>query len=238
MENQIHPSSIIGPEVKLGKNNVIGPNCVLLGPLEISDDNWFGPGVVVGTPPQSRGFEHPRPWDQSIGGAGISIGSRNVIREFVTIQSPTIGRTVVGNDCFIMTQAHIPHDSNIGNNVTIANSTQIAGHCIIQDDVTLGLSLVIHQFRVIGKGAMVGMGSVVTKHVAPYAMQYGSPAKTHGCNRIGMQRQGYSTEAVDCIEQILHQGLPATYSELEKQLLPELRSVYQNWYDLVESFSG
>jgi UDP-N-acetylglucosamine acyltransferase len=137
-----------------------------------------------------------------------------------------------------MTQAHIPHDSNVGNNVTIANSTHIAGHCIIQDDVTLGLSSVIHQFRVIGKGAMVGMGSVVTNHVSPYAMQYGSPAKNHGCNRIGMQRQGYSKEAVDCIEQILKEGLPAKYPELEKQLPPELSAVFQNWYDLVESFSN
>ena len=79
-------------------------------------------------------------------GTGIRIGSRNVIREFATIQSPTKALTVVGDDCFLMTQTHVPHDAYIGHRVTMANGTHVAGHCIIQDDVTLGLSSTVRQY--------------------------------------------------------------------------------------------
>ena len=43
--NEIHPTAIIGPEVKLGKNNRILPYVVLDGPLSIGDDNLIGPHV-------------------------------------------------------------------------------------------------------------------------------------------------------------------------------------------------
>ena len=228
--NQIHPSAVIGPNVELGSNNIIGPNAVILGPLSLGDDNWIGPSVVIGTPPQSRGHEHPRPWDESLSGKGIRIGSRNVIREFATIQSPTKGETTLGDDCFLMTQIHIPHDANVGNRVTMANSTHIAGHCVIQDDVTLGLSTSIHQFTVVGKGAMVGMGSVITRHVPPFAMSFGTPAKTHGCNRVGMSRQGFSDSEIDEIELLLNKGLGKTFDETHTQIPVALQDIFKDWY--------
>ena len=231
--NQIHPSAVIGPNVELGSNNTIGPNAVLLGPLSLGDDNWIGPSVVIGTPPQSRGHEHPRPWDDSLSGNGISIGSRNIIREFATIQSPTKGETTLGDDCFLMTQIHIPHDASVGNRVTMANSTHIAGHCVIQDDVTLGLSTSIHQFTVVGKGAMVGMGSVITRHVPPFAMSFGTPSKTHGCNRVGMSRQGFDESDIDAIDALLRKGLGKSFNDSESEIPAELHGIFKDWFTAV-----
>jgi len=227
--NSIHPSAVIGPEVQLGDNNIIGPNCVLLGPLMVGDENWIGPGVAIGTPPQSRGYEHTRPWDQVQGGSGITVGSRNIIREFATVQSPTKGKTVIGDDCFIMTQAHVPHDAWIGSRVTMANSTHIAGHCVIQDDVNLGLASTIHQFTVIGRGAMVGMGSIVTRHVPPYALTFGSPSKPQGCNRVGMLRQGYEDSVIDSLDKSLKGYVSSNINDYQTLVPSELHSIFNEW---------
>ena len=38
------------------------------------------------------------------------------------------GITKIGDDCFIMAQAHVAHDCLIGNNVIMANAATLAGH--------------------------------------------------------------------------------------------------------------
>lgn len=47
----------------------------------------------------------------------------------------------------------------------------------IGHDVWIGRNALIKQVVIIGNGAVVGMGSVVTKDVAPYAIVGGNPAK-------------------------------------------------------------
>lgn len=49
---------------------------------------------------------------------------------------------------------------------------------IIQDDVWVGARAVILRGITLGRGAIVGAGSVVTKSVPPYAIVGGNPAKT------------------------------------------------------------
>lgn len=39
--------------------------------------------------------------------------------------------TRIGNDCYLMTQLHVPHDAQIENDVTLSNSAQLGGHSII-----------------------------------------------------------------------------------------------------------
>jgi len=47
----------------------------------------------------------------------------------------------------------------------------------IEDDVWIGASSTIMPGVTIGKGAIIGSGSVVTKDIAPYSINVGSPAK-------------------------------------------------------------
>lgn len=186
MANEIHSTALIGADVEIGHHNFIGPNVVLIGPISIGDGNWIGPGVVIGTPAEVRSQQHfssnSKPERVSL----ITIGNNNIIREGVSIQRGAYRETSIGNDCFIMTRAYIAHDCSIGNQVTISANSSLAGHCIVQDRSNLGLASSFHQFGVIGIGAMVGMGSVVTKPVPPYAKTYGVPAKVHGANVRGM----------------------------------------------------
>ena len=74
------------------------------------------------------------------------------------------------------------------------------------DDVNLGINTVIHQRRVIGTRAMVGMGSIVPKDVPPYATVFGNPATLHGTNRVGMSRSGIAEDDIAAIEAVYAAG--------------------------------
>lgn len=204
--NRIHPTAIVEPTVILGDGNTIGPYTVILGNCVVGDNNWFGPHVVVGTPSQMRKEFHPATWGGDESKSSIVIGSRNVVREFTTIQLGTHNTTTIGDDCYFMTQAHIPHDAVIEDEVTLSNSVQIGGHTIVQSGANIGLGAVVHQRIVVGSRSMVGMGSVVTKHVPPFAMFFGSPGRTRGGNAIGMQRAGVSPKLIDDIVEALTQN--------------------------------
>ncbi len=48
---------------------------------------------------------------------------------------------------------------------------------IIEDDVWIGINTIIMSGITVGKGSIVGAGSVVTKNVEPYSIVAGNPAK-------------------------------------------------------------
>lgn len=73
----------------------------------------------------------------------------------------------------------------LGKNVTLRQNTTIgakgfdgeADSPIIEDDVTIGPNSCIIGKIIIGKGSVIGAGSVVVKDVPPYSVVVGNPAK-------------------------------------------------------------
>jgi len=78
--------------------------------------------------------------------------------------------TVVGDDCYLMSGAHMGHNSVIGSGVVIANNCLLAGYVEIQDRVVLGGGTVFHQFMRIGRMAMVRGGTRFGKDIPPFSM--------------------------------------------------------------------
>jgi UDP-N-acetylglucosamine acyltransferase len=146
-----------------------------------------------------------------------------VIREYVTVHQPADDTTRIGDRCYLMSYAHVPHDATLGDAVTLSNSAQLGGHTIVGDNANIGLSAVVHQRLAIGGGAMVGMGSVVTKHVPPFAVVYGNPARLAGANRVGLQRAGFSDDVIAAVTRLVHDDPTGS---LSAQCPPELRAVY------------
>lgn len=227
--NRIHETAIIGEDVELGTGNVVGPFSMILGPCRLGNDNWIGPNVVIGTPGETRGGAHPAAWDGDQGVGPIEIGSRNVIREFATVQQGWAEVTLIGDDCYIMTKAHVPHDGQLGDRVTVSCSVMIGGHSVVGSGANIGLGTVIHQKLVIGVGAMVGMGSVVTRDIPPFAMAYGSPAGVRGANKVGLSRADFDDSSVGAIDALLRQGGDAA------ALLPD---EMERFKDCVDRLSG
>lgn len=203
--NDIHPTAVIGEGVRLGRGNVVGPHAVLLGPLEVGDDNWIGPGVTIGTPPEIRGAVHGAGWAEPVG-AGVVVGSRTVLRERVTVQQGSHRPTRVGDDCFVMAGAYVAHDGDVGDGVTLSAGAALAGHVEVGDGANLGMGVTVHQRRVVGPGAMVGMGAVVTRDVPPYARAFGTPVRVHGANTVGMTRAGVDEATVRAVDEAYAAG--------------------------------
>jgi UDP-N-acetylglucosamine acyltransferase len=233
--NTVHPTAVIGPGVQLGSGNTIGPYAVLIGPAHLGDGNWIGPHVVIGTPAEIRGIDHGDQLAASPGavedavGTGVTIGHRNVLREFTTVHQGHFAQTVLGDDCYVMNKVYIAHDNVIGDRVTMASGVSLGGHVHVGADANLGMGTVVHQRRLIGPGVMVGMGAVVTRDVPPYALAYGNPSRVRGANRVGMNRLGVPPEAIEVTDQAYAGGDASPYpaGAMDDGSLPS--SVIEAW---------
>ena len=87
-----------------------------------------------------------------------------------------------------MIGAHIAHDCIVKNNVVIANNAAIAGHALIEDGVILGGNCGVHQFTRIGKMAMVGGMTGVSRDIIPYSLSTGNRNYLNGINIVGLRR--------------------------------------------------
>ncbi len=199
----LHPTAIVHPGAEIGKNAEIGPYCivgehvsigartflqahvVVNGWTEIGDDCHLYPFSTVGATSQDRKYAGER--------AFTRVGDRTILREYVSIQRAT-GEdevTAVGDDCLLLAYVHIAHNCVLGNGVTMSNLAQLAGHVNLGDYVTVGGQTGIHQFTRVGRHAMVGGMSKLTKDVPPFFLVEGNPCKPYGLNSVGLRRAGF-----------------------------------------------
>ncbi len=210
---RIDPRAVVHPGARIGQGVFIGPFCVVGADVEIGDrcrleshvvidgrtalgeDNVVSPMASLGGPPQ----------DLKYGGAdtGLSIGSRNRIREFVTMNRGTEGGggwTRVGDDNLFMAYAHVAHDCIVGSRTIFANGATLAGHVEVGDDSTIGAFSGIHQFTRVARHAFIGGYSVVTQDALPWVLTVGNRATSHGINLVGLKRKGVPPETIAAIK--------------------------------------
>lgn len=108
----------------------------------------------------------------------VKIGDGAILSPFVTLTSNIrIGRQFHAN-----IYSYVAHDCVIGDFVTFAPGVKCNGNVHIEDHVYVGTGAVIKQGKpgaplVIGRGAVIGMGAVVTKSVPPGITVVGNPAR-------------------------------------------------------------
>lgn len=210
--NTVHPTAIIGKHVRLGEGNDIGPGCVIedgailgsrnrlwtnayVGPgTTLGDDNQIHMGAVIGHVPQDLAFKDAT--------THTKIGHRNTIREYVTIHRGTKEgtATVLGDDNFLMANAHVAHNCQVGSRVIMANLATLAGYCVIEDEAFLSGLTVLHQFVRVGRLAMLSGLSAASKDVPPFMVCAGRPGVIHGLNVVGMRRAGIGPQAREDIK--------------------------------------
>jgi len=146
----------ISDDVKLGKNITIYDFVNLYG-CEIGDDTRIGTFVEI-----QRGAKI---------GAACKISSHSFICEGVTIQD----RVFVGHNVIFINDRYPRATSETGAPQNRDDWTCIP--TLVEEGASIGSSATILCGITIGRGAMVGAGSVVTKDVASGAIVAGNPAR-------------------------------------------------------------
>ena len=190
----IGPFCVVGPQVRLGARVVLKSHAVVTGWTDVGDDTVVFPSACVGEVPQDLKYKGER--------TRLIVGARCRIREGATLNTGTEGGggvTRVGDDCLLMTGAHIGHDAQLGNRIVLANQVAIAGHCVIGDDVVIGGLSGIHQFVRIGQGAMIGALTMVTNDVIPYGLVQGPRGVLDGLNLVGLKRRGLDRAEISAL---------------------------------------
>ncbi len=180
----IASGAIIGPNVVIDSGTQIGPNAVVEGKTQIGKNNKVFPNVFIGLEPQDLKYKGAP--------TEVIIGDNNTFRECVTINKATDEgeKTIIGNNNLLMAYSHIGHNCELGNEIVLSNSVQVAGHVKIEDKAIVGGCLGIHQFVHIGYLAMIGGMTRVDRDVPPFCLAEGHPGRIRGLNRIGIKRSG------------------------------------------------
>jgi UDP-N-acetylglucosamine acyltransferase len=193
---EIGPYCIVGAEVEIGAGTRLMAHVYLEGPTSVGTDNLFYPYSSIGVASQDLKYKGER--------AETRIGSRNRIREFVTIHRGTQGGglvTRIGDDNLIMAYAHVAHDVQIGNHVILVNGVTLGGHVIVGDWVEVSAFTGIHQFCRIGRHAIIGGYSVVVQDVMPFSNTVSErPIRVFGANKIGLERRGFPKERIEALQ--------------------------------------
>jgi UDP-N-acetylglucosamine acyltransferase len=187
----VGPFAVIGPEVVIGDRTTVGAHAVIDGPTRIGEDNQIFPFASIGSAPQDKKYKGEP--------TQLTIGDRNVFREFCTMNRGTAagrGHTSIGSDCLFMAYSHVAHDCDIGSKVILANCATMGGHVQIGDWVQLGGLSAIHQFCKVGAHAFVAGGAILTRDLPPYVMIAGNPAAPHSINSEGLKRRGFTPQQI------------------------------------------
>lgn len=154
----IHPYACIRSGARLGKNNEIYENAVISATPQ--DFRWKG--------------------EESF----VVIGDNNKIREQVIINRSIRegGKTVVGNNSFILAQTHIGHDTEVGNHCVLGNAVKIAGDVKIGNCSILSSNSLVHEKCHVGEWVLIKGGCRVNGHVPPFAVMAHNPISYFGVN--------------------------------------------------------
>ena len=195
----VHPGSVLDPSAEIGPYVVIdGPVAIgprtrvlagayLTGRTEVGADNVIHPGVVLGHEPQDLAYRGAE--------TGLRIGDRNVFREHTEVHRGTQPGTwtEIGDDNYVMSQAHVAHNCQLGNGVIIATGAMLGGHVVVEDRAFISGNCVVHQHCRVGQLAIMRGLSRTSRDVPPFSVLDGTHT-VRGLNRVGLRRAGFDRE--------------------------------------------
>lgn len=179
---------------RIGKNVSIGHHCFIGEDVEIQDcvtiknnvsiecpavigkGSIIHSGVVIG----GDGFgyyENEQGIHKKVPHlGGVIIGQAVEIGANSCIDRGTIDDTVIGDNVKIDNLCHIAHNVNIGNNSMVIALSLLGGSSVLEENAYIAPGVTVRNQIRIGKNAIIGMGSVVTKSIEADKVVMGVPA--------------------------------------------------------------
>ena len=195
---EIDPTADVGPfvvidaPVILGAGTRVMAHAFLTGNTRIGRDNVIHVGAILGHEPQHLGYRGEP--------SGLRIGDRNVFREHSEVHRSWQGdgETVIGDDNYLMSHAHIAHDCHVGNRTLIASGALVAGHAEVADQAFISGNCVVHQHVRIGRLALLQGLAGVGLDVPPFCVAAGVNTLS-GLNLVGLRRAGLASERIHAL---------------------------------------
>lgn len=218
---EIGPLCYVGPNVKIGEGTRLISHCNVDGYTTLGCRNVLHPFAALGQPAQDHSV---------IPGTvtRLEVGDDNIFREGTAIHTGTMPdtSTVIGNHCMFMNGSHVGHNCKIGNNVIYVSQAVTGGYAEIQDNVILSGLVAIHQFCRVGRFTIISGCSAFSKDVPPFMMAEGRNGGVKMINKVGLQRAGFSSEAITNIKNIFKifyggtLGPGAALAKIQEELPP------------------
>ena len=191
----VHASATVSGNASVGRGVSIGAHSRIGDGVSIGAETTIGDNVVVHAGTQMGARCHIQD-NASIGGTGLAFhhGVDGQTRFF-----PHLGRVLIGDDVTIGANScivrgmlndtvigarsklgnlvNIGHNCTVGSDCFLSSGVVLCGRVTLEDGVRMAASACVNDHVRIGAGAMIGLGAVVTKAVAPNARVFGVPAE-------------------------------------------------------------
>jgi len=168
-----HPSAEVASSATIGRNTKIWHQAQIRDHASIGSECIIGKGVYVG--------------------ADVKIGNRVKIQNYVSIyEGLTIEDGVMVGPHVCFTNDLLPRAVNPDGSIKDADDWELTP-TLVREGAGLGANSTIRCGVAIGRWALVGAGSVVTKDVPDFGLVYGNPARLRGF----VDAHGHRVEKVD-----------------------------------------
>ncbi len=167
---------VLGDGVKIGPHAEIGPyTCI--AHTTVGAGTKIGAHCAIGLP--GFGFEQSNAgeWIRFPHIGRVEIGEQVEIGSNTCIDRGALGATRIEAGAKIDNLVHIAHNVVIGERSLVIAHAMIAGSVKLGSDAWVAPSSAILNQLTVGAGAVIGLGAVVIRDVAPGATVVGNPAK-------------------------------------------------------------
>lgn len=200
----IHPTAIIGKGCEIDPTAEIGPYAILEPGVRIGAATtlyahaYISQGTTLGQRCAVHPFavigHHPQDLKWKNAPSYTVIGDDCVFREGCQVHRGTApeSTTKIGDRVYMMANAHVGHNSEIGSDAILANAALVSGHVSVGERTFISGCALVHQFVRIGAFVMIGGGVRVTTDVPHYMMV--APLGVIGPNVVGLRRSGFTPE--------------------------------------------
>ncbi len=173
---KIYPHVYVGDNVKIGDNSILYSGVKIYAGCTIGTSCVFHSGSVIGA--DGFGFApNPDGTYTKIEQIGNVIIADNVeIGANTTVDSATMGSTIIRKGVKLDNLIQIGHNCEIGENTVMAAQVGIAGSTIIGKNCVFGGQSAVSGHTTIGEGTKVGPKSGIMSSVKPNSVLLGAPA--------------------------------------------------------------
>ena len=191
---KIHPFAFIDKDVEIAEGCEIFPYASIMRGTRMGRNCRVFQGAIVGAEPQDFRWKGGKTY--------CYIGDNVTIREHVIINRgihPEEGGTRIGDEIFIMADAHIGHDTEVMGRTVIGNGVTIAGDCKVDECCILSSNSLLHEGSKVGKWVLIKGGCRITGNVPPFVIMAHNPAAYYGVNAYVMRKHGFSDDQINDI---------------------------------------